>query len=101
MRWNETVTFLGNAERYQDAAGVWHGGEPDRSEVFCNRYNRGFDESTDPDVGLREVAEVQVRKEDYSDQPRAELGGREYDVAGVSGSGEFLRVLLERRISNG
>ena len=101
MFWNEMVTFLGNPERYQDAAGVWHEGEPEKSEVYCNRYNRGLDESTDPDVGLREVAEVQVHKDDYSDQPRAELGGREYDVTGVSGSGEFVRVLLERRISNG
>lgn len=100
MRWNETVVLLGNPERHQDDAGIWHEGEPKRTEVFCNRYNRGFDETNDPDVGLRQVAEVQVRRESYADQQRALLGGVEYDVTGVSGGGEFLRLLLERRISN-
>lgn len=100
MRWNSCATLLGNPEKVQNPDGTWTDGEETRTEVFCNRYRAGLDESSNPDTGLMEIAEIQIRACDYSDQPKVELGGKEYQVTYVNDSGEFARLTLRRMISN-
>lgn len=102
MRWNEVCTLVGNPRRYQDLAGAWHEGEPERRRVYCNRYSVSLDSwSTAIDAGLRPEAEIQLRACDYLGEPEVELGGVEYDVGRVSGGGDFVRLTLERHVTNG
>lgn len=99
-RWNDTVTLVSLPGSYQDSMGAWHDGEPVKSEVYCNQFSAGLSDSSNPDTGLVDVAEVQVRNEDYDDQPKAVYHGLEYQVSSVTRSGTFCRVRLERRLAN-
>lgn len=101
-RWNKTCVLLGNGNKYQDDSGRWHEGEQVESKVYCNQYTRGFDEKSDPDVGLRDIGELQIRSVDYRDQLRLRFNGKEYDITAVTetGHGEFMRLQIERVISN-
>ena len=102
MRWNSTAVLVGNPNRTQGADGSWVEGEPERTEVFCNRRSAGTQDTSTPDVGLAERAEIEVRISDYSDQPRVELDGKLFDVKDVYvvASGEFARITLDRGIAN-
>lgn len=101
MRWNEVCTLVGNPNRYQDQSGAWHEGEPARVQVFCNRYTVGADSwATSVDAGLRPEGELQLRACDYRGEPEVVLDGTEYDVGRVSVSGDFVRLTLERHVTN-
>lgn len=100
-RWNDTVTLVSLPDAYQDSMGAWHEGEPEETEVFCNQYSAGLSDTTDPDRGLTDVAEVQLRNEDYADQTKAVYHGREYSVASVTRSATFCRIRLERGVADG
>lgn len=101
MRWNSVAVLVANTNRYQDETGAYHEGEPVRTQVFCNRYNRGFTDTLAPDMGLTEVAEIQVRAGEYSGEPRVELDGNVYEVEEVTSSGDFARIRLRRVIGSG
>lgn len=100
-RWNDTVTLVSLPYRRQRPDGSWETGEPVETEVYCNRFTVSATERSEPvDTGLMDVAEVQVRSDDYLDEPRAVYHGREYQVVSVTCTGEFTRIRLERLISN-
>ena len=101
-RWNDTITLLSLPHSHQDETGSWVKGEPVPTEVFCNQFYTGMSDRQNPvDAGLMDVADVQVRTEDYDDQPNAVFHGRDYTVMRVTRSGEFTRLLLERMLSDG
>lgn len=99
-RWNDTITLVSLPESYQDSMGAWHEGEPVKEEVFCNQFSAGLTDTTTPDRGLTDVAEVQLRNEDYGDQAKAVYHGVEYSVASVTRSATFCRIRLERGIGD-
>ena len=100
MRWNAYAVLIADPEPVQNPDGSWSDGEVVRTGVFCNRFSRGLDETSDPDVGLMERGQIQLRSIEYSDQPRVEVDGKEFDVTDVTDSGEFTRLLIERRIGS-
>ena len=102
MRWNTVATLVGNPNRVQSPDGSWSEGEPERTQVFCNRRSAGSQDTSTPDVGLMERAEIDVRSVDYTGQPRVELDGKLFDVKDVYvvASGEFARITLDRGIAN-
>lgn len=99
-RWNDTITLVSLPESYQDSMGAWHEGEPEEREVFCNQFSAGLSDTSTPDRGLTDVAEVQLRNEDYDDQTKAVYHGSEYAVTSVTRSATFCRIRLERGIAN-
>lgn len=101
MRWSDTVTLVSLPGEYQDSTGAWHEGEPEEAEAYCNQYSVGMSDAYEPvDAGLLDVAELQLRNDDYRDQVKAVYRGREYRVTSVSRSGEFCRIRLERTIAD-
>lgn len=101
-RWNDTIVLVSLPESHQDATGAWVPGEPVKTEVFCNQFYSGLSDRQNPvDAGLMDVADVQVRTEDYDDQPKAVYRGREYTVTRVTRSNEYTRLQLERMLSDG
>jgi len=100
MRWNSDAYLIGSPEPVQRPDGSWDQGEPERTHVFCNRFSRGFDTTSDPDVGLMDRGEIQVRSIEYRDQQRVEVDGTEYFVTDVTDSGEFTRLRIERKIGS-
>ena len=102
MLWNKTAYLLGNDNKVQMPDGSWKPGEPVRTKVYCNRRSAGAQDTSTPDTGLMERAEIELRASAYSDQPRVELDGKVFDVKDVYvvASGEFVRLTLDRGISN-
>ena len=101
MLWNKTAYLLGNDNKAQMPDGSWKPGEPVRTKVYCNRRSAGAQDTSTPDTGLMERAEIEFRASAYSDQPRVELDGKVFDVKDVYvvASGEFVRLTLDRGIS--
>lgn len=100
--YNGVLTLLSYPDRHKDGEGVWHDGEPQRSEVFCNRHSVGATTlAAYSQSGLRADAQVVVRTVDYGGQTEAEFDGAQYDVAGTSCKGDFTTLTLQRRSHNG
>lgn len=72
------------------------------TDVFANRYNVGATAwAAARSAGMHADAEFEVRSCDYSGQPRARCNGVEYEVEAAHDKGEFTRLTLKRRLSNG
>ena len=72
------------------------------SEVFFNRFSLSLQSRlAGGSDGLLGVVEGRVRSVDYSGQQVVVLGGKEYTVADASDSGEFTRMTLTERLSDG
>ncbi len=101
-RWNDTVELLGMPELHQDSSGRWVGGEKKRRKVYCNPYTVGAETwSTSIDMGLRADYEVQIRANEYRGETEAVYRGVECDVEKVTCSGDFTRLQLGKKASNG
>lgn len=114
MRWNKVITLLTPAEKYQDAAGVWHEGERVPRTVFCNEYIIGVvaqahlrssdvrsANATEPvDMGLRNEHMIQLRSIDYHSEDQCVFEGDEYEVMYVSGGGEMTMLTIGQKIGN-
>lgn len=114
MRWNESVTLLAPAVKYQDAAGAWHEGERVPREVFCNEMTlslvamaqlrsadvRAQSSTQTLDVGLRNEHMIQVRAIDYQGEDQVIFRGAEYEVLYLSGSGEFRTLTIGQRLGS-
>lgn len=114
MRWNETVTLLAPAEKYQDSAGVWHEGKRVKREVYCNEMTlslvamaqlrsadvRAQSSTQTLDVGLRNEHMIQVRSIDYNGEDQVIFRGNEYEVLYLSGSGEFRTLTIGQRLGS-
>ncbi len=102
MRWNDAAVLLGQPELSQDAAGNVTELPPDRADVFCNAYSMGASAwAASVDIGLRADAVIQLRSCDYDGQQQVEYGGELYDVERVTATGEFTKLQLGKRVSNG
>lgn len=111
MRWNETITFLGMSDPYQDSAGAWHQGKRTERTVYCNEYTIGamamahlrsntvrMANGNEPiDVGMRNEHMVVVRSPDYEGEDKCLFRGDEYEVMYTSGSGEYLTITMGQR----
>ena len=114
MRWNETVTLLSAANKYQDSAGAWHEGERVAREVFCNQMTIGtmamahlrssdvrIANTTEPvDVGMHNEKMVQLRTIDYGGEDQVLFHGEEYQVMYSSGAGEFVTLTIAQQLGN-
>lgn len=114
MRWNETLTLLAPAAKYQDAAGAWHEGRRTPRVVFCNEMTMGTmtqahlrsstvrtDNAVSPvDIGLRNEHMVQIRAIDYQGEDQVLFHGDEYEVIYLSGAGENRILTIGQRIGN-
>lgn len=102
MFWNKTCYLLGNGNATQLEDGSWSVGEPIRTKVYCNWRSAGAQDTSTPDVGLMERGEVEFRANAYKGENRVEIDGKVYDVKDlyVVASGEFVRLTLDRGISN-
>lgn len=114
-RWNEVVTLLSPTQKYQDTTGAWHEGERTERTVFCNEFTIGLmamahlrnsdiraANSTDPvDVGLRHEHMIQLRSVDYQGEDQVIFRGEEYEVAYMSGAGEYVTITIGHRLGNG
>lgn len=99
MRWTDTVTLVSH-ELTQDEWGAWHEGEATEREVFCNRRTLGARRRSEAaDVGMRAVAEVEIRTCDYEGETEAVYLGETYD-AEPSVSGDFTYLTLGRRLAD-
>lgn len=113
-RWNNTVTLLAPAAKYQDAAGAWHEGERVPREIFCNEMTmslvamaqlrsadvRAQSSVAVMDVGLRHEHMIQVRSIDYNGEDQCIYNGDEYEVLYLSGAGEYRTLTIGQRIGN-
>ena len=113
-RYNETLTLLAPAAKYQDAAGAWHEGERTARTIFCNEYTIGVmtlahlrnsdiraANSTEPvDVGLRNEHMLQIRSIDYQGEDQVIFHGEEYEVVYLSGAGEHRVLTIGQRLGN-
>lgn len=114
MRWNETVTLLAPAAKYQDAAGAWHEGKRVPREVYCNEMTlslvamaqlrsadvRAQSSTQTLDVGLRNEHMIQVRAIDYQNEDQVIFRGNEYEVLYLSGSGEYRTLTIGQRLGS-
>ena len=99
-RWNSTATLIAVTASFDSE------GNPSEStsetDVFCNVRRVGAEAyMAARSAGLHADAEVEVRSADYAGQQRALIGGREYEIEGVRGTGEFAVLTLAKRLSNG
>lgn len=102
MRWNDTAVLLGQPVLSQDAAGNVTELEPERADVFCNAYSMGASAwAASVDIGLMADAVIQLRSCDYGGQQQVEYRGERYDVERVTCAGEFTKLQLGKRVSNG
>lgn len=114
MRWNDTVTLLSPAHKYQDAAGAWHEGERVPRTVFCNVMTismvqmaqlrsadvRAQSSTQTLDIGLRNEHMIQVRAIDYNGEDQVIFHGQEFEVLYLSGSGETRTLTIGQRIGS-
>lgn len=113
-RWNEAVTLLSPAEKYQDMSGTWHRGEPEERTVFCNEMTIGSmtmahlrsqdirtENSTERvDTGFHHERMLQLRSMDYRDEQQVIYHGAEYEVMYTSGAGELVTITIGQRLSS-
>lgn len=98
MRWADVVTLVSHPGMHQDETGAWHEGEPVERVVFCNRRTLGAQRRSESvDVGMRAVAEVEVRTCDYHGETEAFFEGETYDAEPTQ-SGDFTYLTLGRRL---
>ena len=114
MRWNETVTLLAPAAKYQDSSGAWHEGTRTARTVFCNEMTMSMVamaqlRSTDVraqsstqtlDIGLRNEHMIQVRTVDYNNEDQVIFHGEEFEVLYLSGSGETRTLTIGQRLGS-
>lgn len=114
MRWNDTVTLVGNPEKYQDAEGAWHAGEPKKRTVFCNERKYGsmfmgnlrsndvrlLNNNLKVDIGQMPEVQLEIRANEYMREDRCIYHGEEYIVIYVTRAGENSILGISRRIGN-
>lgn len=99
--YNDVITLVSPAGSHQDAAGRWHYGEPQKTEVFCNRFSLSLAQNAAAlDMGLRDTIQFQVRTVDYSGQDRAIYEGTEYEVSYVSVHGDKTTITVGHKIGD-
>lgn len=99
-RFSETITLRRVASSVDDGGRCVE--ESEDTEVFFNRYTLGLQARlAGGSDGLLGAVEGQVRSIDYAGQQSAVLGGREYTVSDASDAGEFTRLTLTERLSDG
>lgn len=114
MRWNATVTLLGNPEAYQDEEGAWHQGEPTQRTIFCNENKYGsmfmanlrsndvrmLNNNLKVDTGQMPEVQLTVRESEYFGESEAIYKGQEYLVLYMTRAGENSILGLVRRLGN-
>lgn len=102
MRWNQTIRLIGEPQISQDEMGNVVSTEAVPRTVFCNPYTVGASAwAAFIDLGLRLDAEVVVRTVDYEGEGTAVYDGTEYTVEKSDPMGDFTRLKLEKKASNG
>ena len=102
MRWNQTIRLIGEPSITQDDMGNVVSTEAVPREVFCDPYTVSTSAwASFIDLGLRLDAEVEVRTVDYEGEKTAEYNGVEYTVEKADPRGDFTRLKLVKKASNG
>ena len=113
-RWAETVTLLSPEGRWQDKAGAWHEGDREPREVFCDVGTIGLMTMAQlrssevrvtsgdraPEVGIREMHVLRIRRVDYGGEDQVVFRGKEMDVIAATSDGEDYKVIVRRRLGN-
>lgn len=98
-RWNETCELV-KREYYSDDEGVRKWRET-RRKVFCNSYTLSTQSwATARMANYEAEEELQVRSCDYQGEVDVVFRGRAYSVFQVMDTGDFTRLLLQRRKSD-
>lgn len=114
MRWNETITLLSPAAKYQDSSGAWHEGERVPRTVFCNEMTmsmvamaqlrsadvRAQSSTQTLDIGLRNEHMIQVKAIDYNNEDQVIFHGQEFEVLYLAGSGETRVLTIGQRLGS-
>ena len=99
MRWNETCALV--AKSYApDSEGVPQPTDT-KTEVFCNPFSVGANTwSSMYEIGISEVAEIEVRTCDYEGQRDAYYRDKWYSVEVVTEHGDFTRLVMRHQQSD-
>lgn len=98
-RWNETCELV-KREYHSDDEGVRKWRET-RRKVFCNSYTLSTQSwATARMANYEAEEELQVRSCDYAGEVDVVFRGRAYSVFQVMDTGDFTRLLLQRRKSD-
>lgn len=98
-RWNETCELV-RREYYSDDEGVRRWRESRRT-VFCNSYTLSTQSwATARMANYEAEQELQLRSCDYGGELDVTFRGRAYSVFQVMDTGDFTRLLLQRRKSD-
>lgn len=98
-RWNETCELV-RREYYSDDEGVRRWRES-RRRVFCNSYTLSTQSwATARMANYEAEQELQLRSCDYEGELDVTFRGRAYSVFQVMDTGDFTRLLLQRRKSD-
>ena len=98
-RWNETCELV-RREYYSDDEGVRRWRESRRT-VFCNSYTLSTQSwATARMANYDAEEEVQLRSADYRGEVDVVYRGRAYSVFQAMCTGDFTRLLLQRRKSD-
>ncbi len=96
------VATLYDVQPTRDAGGNVSISRAGETRVFANRYSVGLSTwAAGAAHGLHPDAVLSVRSCDYAGQGRCDVDGKEFTVESASDSGEFTRLTLKRRLSNG
>lgn len=102
MYWDDEVYLLAKPDLAQDAEGNIVPGEPERRHRLCNSFTVGAQTwASAVDLGLRADAEIQLWAFEYDGEDEVEYHGVEYDVVRATRQGDYVRLQLGRRASNG
>jgi SPP1 family predicted phage head-tail adaptor len=70
-------------------------------EVFANEFTLSAAEFYEAGrAGMKPEREFEIRAEDYEDEALAEVGGVAYQVVRTIRKGQWVRLVLERKVGN-
>lgn len=99
-RYATPVTLITSIPLQGDDGGVRI--EREETVIFANPYSVGSSAwMAARSAGLHADSEIQVRTFDYDGQTIVEMEGVEYDVERVASKGDYTRLTLKKRLSNG
>lgn len=99
-RWSETVELIGITETLNDEGSPIE--ERIVRKIYCNPFTIGANTwLAARSAGLHADAEIEVRSNEYFGEQAAKYRGIEFEVERVNNTGEFTRLILARRLSNG
>ena len=98
-RFSKVVTLVRETVSYEDDGSYSESEE--RRDVFANIYSKGsYAVAQARANGLRADSEIQVRSCDYDGQQVAIMDGSAHDVESSTDHGEFVRLVLRKRLSH-